>query len=167
MYRLLQTQLAVSMGVDMEAYVSRLPEATLAKGHAALTLAELACDVFADEEAAVMALLRAQALLDTARPTERLNGFANTPNGLWCAKAYALGARAALWLARDAQRRSPSPPGSKEMLQLRLSHQTSLAKTIQACLATAFESPAVRPLALAMLARFWIEQVASDQGASF
>jgi hypothetical protein len=53
------------------------------------------------------------------------------------------------------------------MLQLRLSHQTSLAKTIQACLATAFESPAVRPLALAMLARFWIEQVASDQGESF
>lgn len=114
-----------------------------------------------------MALLRAQALLDTERPTEshsgNLSGFEYT-NGLWCAKAYALGARGALWLARDAQRRSPSPAGSRELLELRISRHQSLAKTMQVCLATAFESPAMRPLALAMLARYWVEQVASDEG---
>ena len=119
--------------------------ATKAKVETALTPAELEQDEFATEEAAVLAMVRAQYLLETDP--------SHTP------KAYVLLARGALWLAREALLREPPPPWDDDSEIGKLKDDPEI---FDKCLALVRGPYA--PLALTLYARAAIGKVASDEG---
>jgi hypothetical protein len=149
---------AASSEVD---YFGQLTEETVRKARAALTPEDLACDAFVDAEAACLAVMRAQALLDADRSPDgprRDAGFRAAQQS-WTPAAYLLTGRAALWLARDAQRRFPiaMPAGECEELSLS-SAGLSLAGFMQACLQAAFARPEIAPLALTVWGQAFIDR---------
>lgn len=119
----------------------------------ALTWDKSECYEFEDDEAACLAFMRAQALLDRDIPC----------TAMYSCKAYLLIGRSTLWLARDAHSRNPKPPpGIRE--ELNGTRGCSLAQFVQTCIGKAASDDAAKAVALTMLARLVVGKVTNDTG---